>query len=431
MTALLGLLVVLAACSGDDDPAPVGGEDDGDGSPALSDGIATGDTDGDAPALILSAIDATGDALFPCVGEAGTGSVQVVYLQQLPEDLVGPLVEAFRGAVGDYQRRCGGVAAGAIEVAVGYREGADDVCQLGQLAGAAVVVADAADDATVDCLGSATRLVWHEGGASDPSTTAGTQAPPAVRASRSIAAALAEGVVDDRAVVVMHDGTERSVRAVEDGVLPRLEAASIETEATVPVDCGGTITAPDLDGRFVVTLLPAPCLADVVDAAAAAGDDVRWLVIEDDLSLAPVDLLAFAESAFDTALAYEFAPTIVAGLPRDRAPVAHDLACVEFLDGFTGNDTAFPSAAFTAHARLCSTIAGLIGALHAAGTDPTPDAIREAIPTSSSAIVLSQGQRRGAGDDPWLAPALVTTIEWNADCDCWTYVRGPDLAPVD
>ena len=72
-----------------------------------------------------------------------------------------------------------------------------------------------------------------------------------------------------------------------------------------------------------------------------------------------------------------------------------------------------------------------MAALDAAGDDLSPDTIREAIPTSSSALVLSQGQRRGAGDDPWLAPALVTTIEWNADCGCWTYVRGPDLASVD
>lgn len=422
----MGLTVVLAACSGDDDTTPAGDDDGGADAPALSDGVGTGD--GDAPALILSEVAATGDALFPCLGDAGAGSLEILYVQQLPVETVGPLAEAFRGAVGDYQRRCGGVGAGAIEVAVGYRDGENEVCELGQLAGAVVVVTDAADDAAAACLGSSSRLVWHEGGAADPSTTAGTSAPLAVRASRSVAAALAEGVVDDRSVVVLHDGSDRSVGAVEGGVLPRLEASSVEVE-TVVAACEGNGVGGDLDGRFVVTILPPPCLVQVVDAAAGA--DVRWLIVEDNLSLAPVEGLAFDDSAFDSALAYEFAPTIVGGLPRDRAPVARDRACVEFLDGFTGSRTAFPSAAFTAHARLCSTIAGLIAALDAAGDDVSPDAIREAIPGSSSALVLSQGQRRGAGDDSWLAPALVTTIEWNADCDCWTYVRGPDLASVD
>ena len=198
MTALLGLMVVLAACSGDDDTTPAGDGGDGADAPTLSDGIATGDVDGDAPALILSDVAASGDALFPCLGDAGPGSVKLVYVQQLPVEVVGPLAEAFRGAVGDYQRRCGGVGGGAIDVAVGYRDGEGDVCELGQLAGAVVVVTDAADDATTACLGSSSRLVWHEGGATDPSTTAGTDAPLAVRASRSVAAALAEGVVGDR-----------------------------------------------------------------------------------------------------------------------------------------------------------------------------------------------------------------------------------------
>ena len=204
-----------------------------------------------------------------------------------------------------------------------------------------------------------------------------------------------------------------------------------DVDSAVVVDCGGADSGLDLNDRFVVTLVPAPCLADLTVEAGTAGSDVRWLVVEDDLSLARSSGAVFDASAFDTALAYEFAPMVEAGLPRDRAPVSRDRACVDFLDGFTGTDTPFPSVAFTAHARLCSTIAGLIGALHAAGEDPSPDAILASVPETSTDLVLSQGQRRGLGDDPWLAPAVITTVEWNADCGCWTYVRGPDLAAVD
>lgn len=434
MAVLFGLLVLVAACSGDDDGvSPEDGASDSAPADGAPDDVAIGGENLDAPALVLTEVVADGDALFPCAGGAGTGSVRVVYVQQLPTELVGPLAEAFRAAVGDYQRRCGGVAAGSLDIAVGYGDGAPeaDVCSLPQLAGAAVVVTDAADDATAQCLASSARLFWHEGGPSDPATAAGTHAPPAIRAATAVAAAVAEGVIDDRPVVVLHDGTSRSVAAVDDGVLPQLDDASVDVEATAELSCDDVDPDVDLDGSFVITLLPAGCLADLTAEVGAAGAEVRWLVIADDLSLAPTDDVQFDGASFDTALAYEFAPTVVAGLPRDRAPVPRDRACVAFLDELTGDGTEFPGAAFTARARLCSTIAGVLDALHAAGDTPTPGAILAAIPEVAPDLVLSQGQRRGASDDPWLAPRLFTTVEWNADCACWTYVRGPDLASVD
>lgn len=422
----VGSALVLGACSGDD-ATPEDATDD-----AQPDDVVIGGDDLDAPALVLSDVAADGDALFPCVGEPGPGTLRLVYVQQLPVDHVGPLADAFRAAVGDYQRRCGGVAAGALEVEVGYAASAPggDVCALEPVDGATVVVTDAADDETADCLAAADRLLWHEGGASDPSVAAGTDAPPAVRAANAVAAAIAEGVVGERSVVVLHDGSTRLARAVDTGVLPTLDAASVDVDITQAA-CDGAGSTPDLDGAFVIALVPADCLATLTASAAGLGADVRWLVIEDALSLAPLDEVQPDAAAFDTALAYEFAPTVVTGLPRDRAPVARDQACVAFLDSFTGHQTEFPGAAFTAHARLCSTIGGVIAALHAAGDDPTPATILGAVSEVAPPLVLSQGQRRGASPDPWLAPAVFTTVEWNADCACWTYVRGPDLAPVD
>lgn len=432
MAVLVGLLVLAAACSGDDtEGSAADGDADGASDDGALDDVVVGGDNLEVPTLVLSEVAVDGDVLFPCAGDPGSGTVRLVYVQQLPVDVVGPLAEAFRAAVGDYQRRCGGVASGVLDVAVGYADGVPetDVCAIPQLAGAAVVVVDAADDDVVACLASPSRLVWHEGGASDPTSTAGTHAPPAVRAANAVAAALAEGVVGDRSVLVVHDGTARSLQALEAGVIAELEAASVEA---VPVPgCGGASPGPEFDGAFVITLVPADCLSDLTTAVGSLGAEVRWLVIEDDLSMAPRPDVAFDLDAFDTALAYEFAPTVTAGLPRDRAPVARDRACVAYLDEFTGNQTEFPGIAFSAHARLCSTIAGVLASLHAAGSDPTPAAVLEAIPEVAPGIILSQGQRRGASDDPWLAPALFTTVEWNADCGCWTYVRGPDLARVD
>lgn len=431
VAVLFGLLVLVAACSGDDgDGSPADGSADGANDDSRPEDVAIGGQDLEAPALVLSEVAVAGDALFPCVGDPGSGTIRVVYVQQLPSEVVGPLAEAFRAAVGDYQLRCGGVAAGALDVAVGYAEGAteSDVCALPQLAGAAIVVVDSADDATAACLGSSSRLVWHEGGASDPASTAGTHAPPAVRAANAVVAALAENVVGDRPVLILDDGTSRSRQAVE-SVLSKLEEASIEASSTL--GCNGATPGPEFDGAFVITLAPATCVAELAAATGSLGAEVRWLVIEDDLSLAPLEGVVFDGAAFDTALAYEFAPTVTAGLPRDRAPVPRDRACVAFLDELTGHQTEFPGAAFSAHARLCSTIAGVLASLHAAGDAPTPESVLDAIPDVAPGIVLSQGQRRGASGDPWLAPPLITTVEWNADCECWTYVRGPDLVPVD
>ena len=433
VAVLVGFLVLAAGCSGgDSEGSPSDGAVDGAPEDGVVDAVVVGGDDLDVPTLVLSDVAVDGDELFPCVGDPGSGTVRLVYVQQLPVDFVGPLAEAFRSAVGDYQRRCGGVASGVLDVAVGYADGAPDgdVCALPQLAGAAVVVVDAAGDDTAGCLASPSRLVWHEGGASDPSSTAGTHAPPAVRAANAVAAALAEGVIGDRPVFVVHDGTRRSVQAMESGVLAQLEAASID--ASPALGCNGATAGPEFDGAFVITaMVPADCVSGLTADVGSLGAEVRWLVIEDDLSSAPRPDVSFDADAFDTALAYEFAPTVVGGLPRDRAPVAHDRACVAYLDAFTGNQTEFPSAAFSAHTRLCATIAGVIAAVHAAGTDPAPATILEAIPDVAPGIVLSQGQRRGASDDPWLAPSLFTTVEWNADCGCWSYVRGPDQARLD
>lgn len=426
MAVLFGLLVLVAACTGGD-----GSSDDGADGDTPED-VAIGGDDLAAPALVLSEVAADGAALFPCAGEAGTGTVEIAYVQQLPVELVGPLADAFRAVVGDYQRRCGGVAAGSLEVTVGYADGgaSSDVCGIAAVDGAAIVVVDAADDTAVACLGSPDRLVWHEGGASDPTSVAGTDAPPAVRASHAVAAALAEGVIGDRSVLVVHDGSPRRANAAEAGVVATLDAASVDAEI-VAIACNGVGPGSDLDGAFVVSLLPADCLADLTAEAGSAGAQVRWLVVEDDLSLAPLDGVSFDVGAFDAALAYEFAPTMVTGLPRNRAPVSRDQACVEFLDELTGAETVFPSMAFTAHARLCSTVAGLLASVHAAGDAPTPAAVLAAIPAVAPELIVSQGLRRGESIDPWLAPAVFTTIEWNADCACWSYVRGPDLAPVD
>ena len=364
---LLGcVLVLLAACSGGDDASPEERGDDG-----APEDVVIGGEDFEAPALVLSDVAVDGDALFPCDGAPGPGTVRVIYIQQRPVEVAGPLGEAFRAAVGDHQRRCGGPAAGAVEVAVGYADSAPggDVCALEALDGAAIVVTDSTDDAAAECLASSDRLVWVEAGASDPSTMAGTEAPPAIRAATAVAAALAEGVIGDRRVVVLHDGSSRLAGAVETGVAPQLDEASVDIDNTAEA-CTDGDAPPDLSGAFVIALLPADCLSRVTTTAAATGADVRWLVIEDDLSLAPVDDALFDAQVFDTALAYEFAPTMLAGLPRDRAPVARDRACVAFLDEFTGNQTEFPSLQFSAHARLCSTVAGVLAVLDAAGRRP-------------------------------------------------------------
>ncbi|MEM7286823.1 MAG: hypothetical protein AAF480_10770 [Actinomycetota bacterium] len=433
LAALVVFAMVVAACSGD------GGDEQADRDaadvPEASDGGEDGASAavaGQPAAVVLSDFEADGDALFPCGGAAGTGVVSIAYVQVQPVEHVGPTAEAFRAAVGDYNRRCGGVAAGTLEVSVGYA-GAEDptaVCASTAVENSAVVVTDAADEATATCLASSRRLLWHEGGATD-AASAGTAAPPSVRAADSVAAALAEDVIGDRTVVVVHDGTPRREGAADQGVLPTLEEAGLDDVALVEATCDGGSLGSDLDGSFVISLLPAPCLADLTVEAGAAGADVRWLVIGDLLSLAPVDDAVFDASAFDSALAYEFAPTATAGLPRDRAPVDRDRACVEFLDGFTGHDTAFPSAAFAAHARLCSTLGGLFGALDAADVDLSPETVRGAVPEAARDLVLSQGQRSSPDAVAWLAPRWVTTVEWNADCTCWTYVRGPDRAPVD
>ena len=429
LAAAAALLVLLGACSGGDaDPEDPDSADDA-GTDGAADGGGddqVGTDDQSVAAVVVDDIAADGSALLPCVGVAGQGTVEVAYLQIGDPARVGPLADAFRAALADYNERCGGVAGGRLRVSVGYADGPDG-CS-GPVLDALVVVTDAADSATVDCLAAADRAVWHESGVAPDSADGplvGTDAPPAVRADAAVTAAVAEGVIGSLPVVVVHDGSGRAIGAVEGGVLPALDAAGVEVLDTLEAPCGGTPLGRDLDGVLAVTVLPAACLADLT--AEVAGD-VRWLVIEDRLSLAPDDAVQFDAAAFDTASAYEFASTPEQGLPRDRAPVARDRACVQWLDGFTGNETVHPSAAFTAHARLCATLAGLVASLHQAGDDPDAATVVASV-ADIGEIVLAQGQPAEPGDGPWLAPRRVMTLEWNADCACWTHVGGPTTVP--
>ena len=430
MAIAMAIAVALAACSGDDaDPegsAPI--EDTGTDTAAdggAPDVLETGDAA--AATVLVDDVAADGDALLPCVGVGGEGTVDVAYLQIGDPERVGPLADAFRGALADYNERCGGVAGGLLQVSVGFAAGADG-CS-GPVLDALVVVTDAADDATVDCLSSGDRAVWHEAGVGPDSADgplAGTDAPPAQRADAAVTAAIAEQVIGDRQVVVVHDGSARAVGAVDDGVLPALDAAGIEPFDTLVAPCSGSPLGRPVGDVFLIALLPAACLADLT---AEVDSDVRWLVIEDRLSLAPDPDLTFVPDVFDSALAYEFASTPVQGLPRDRSPVARDRACVRWLDGFTGNETVHPSAAFSAHARLCGTLAGLVASLHAAGNEPQADGVVAAI-ADIGEVVLAQGQPAVPGSEPWLAPRQVMTLEWNADCGCWTHVGGPETVPA-
>ncbi len=427
MAAAFGLALLVSACSGDDGAADSDSPDAADdaGGDAGTDGSGDGGVeagDGAAATVLVDDVAADGAALLPCVGVAGQGTVDVAYLQVADPARVGPLADAFRGALADYNARCGGVAGGQLRVSVGYADGADG-CS-GAILDALVVVTDAADSATVECLSGAGRVVWHEDGASPDSAAGpvvGTEAPPGERAAASITAAVTEGVIGERPVVVVHDGSGRALEAVDSGVLPALQAVGIEPLDSLVAPCGGDSLGRDLSAVFVVTVLPAACLADLT---TEVGPDVRWLVLEDRLSLAPDPELTFDPDAFDTALAYEFTSTPVLGLTRDRSPVARDRACVAWLDGFTGNETVHPSAAFSAHARLCATVAGLVAALHDAGEQPDAQAVAASV-ADVDGVVLPQGQPQASNGQPWLAPRQVMTLEWNADCACWTHVGGP------
>lgn len=179
----------------------------------------------------------------------------------------------------------------------------------------------------------------------------------------------------------------------------------------------------------MITVVPAACQLELARAATSAGASPQWVVFDYWASIADdadVDVdFASVAPIFDVALGYSGSPAIGAVWPRVVDPHARDAACVTYLDDLLGTSSAYPSVSWHEAARFCSTAHALLQLLVVAGPGATTDDLAGAL-ASVDTVPYPRGQIGGfAQGKDWVGPAQLFSLEWSADCDCWTHVAGP------
>lgn len=421
---LLVLTMVVVSCSDGGDNEAADGEDTGADSSAEVDGSAgEGAISVDAS---LELVDPTGEALFPCSEVAGAPTIAYV---DTGRSEPGRNADRMRAVVGDHNRRCGT----AVELVPFVADAADPAgCEPVLAADPVLTVVSHPRAPVVGCFVEAGAPVWVEGAIptslAAEGTVLGTEAPSDTTAVLQVRLLAGEGLVDGRAVSVVHDGTAEAEPVASAGFAPALEEAGA-TVTTIDVgpgcDAGRAVDA--WADAVVVTVVPAPCLLTLADAALAAGATPQWIVADHERAISDDNGVALdgVERTMDVALAYSASPAIGAGWPRVLDPHARDAACTTYLDDLLGTETLHPSSSWHDGARLCSTAYALFRLLAAAGPDPDAGALIAALAEVDD-VPFPHGQTGGfAADKAWVGPAQLFALEWSADCGCWTHVGGP------
>jgi hypothetical protein len=416
------LALVAAACSGGD-ASDSGGSDETDG--VVDDGGSLDTTTTSIDAL-LELVDPTGDSLFACSTGAGSDA-SVAYLQA---DATGLNAEWMRAVVGEYNRRCGTTIDVDLALIGSGQPGCDELVD----AAATITVSDHPSPSTVECFADSGLPLWSEAGIGSVTLDEAegflvtTDAPPDLMAQLQVRLLDAEQLLGSRATSIVYLDTPEAALIARDGFAAGLEDAGVVvSEVAVDATCNSAAAQAAWTSAIVITVVPAACHLELARAATSAGASPQWVVFDYRASIADDADVDFASVApiFDVALAYSASPVIGAGWPRVADPHARDAAGVAYLDDLLGTSTAYPSVSWHEAARFCSTAHALLQLLVVAGPGATTDDLADAL-ASVDSVPYPRGQIGGfAPGKDWVGPAQLFSLEWSADCDCWTHVAGP------
>lgn len=412
--------LVAAACSGGD-ASDSEGLDQTDG---VVDGGGSADTATTAIDALLELVDPTGDSLFACSADGGSDAL-VVYLQA---DATGLNAERMRAVVGDYNRRC----STTIDVDLALIGDGQSAC--GELvdAAATITVSDRPSLSTVECFADSGVPLWSEAGIASLTLDGAegllvtTDAPPDLIAQLQVRLLDAEQLLGGRSASVVYIDTPEAALIARDGFVAGLEGAGVVvSEVVVDPGCDPAAAQAAWTSAIVITVVPPECQLELAQAATSAGASPQWVVFDYRASIADDVDFGSVAPIFDVALGYSASPAIGVGWPRVIDPHARDAACVTYLDDLLGTSTTYPSVSWHEAARFCSTAHALLQLLVAAGPGATTDDLVDAL-ASVDTVPYPRGQVGGfAPGKDWVGPAQLFSLEWSADCDCWTHVAGP------
>ncbi len=248
----------------------------------------------------------------------------------------------------------------------------------------------------------------------------------------------AEGIISEASVVglVWADVVDQTVlidNTLRDG-LAATGATVVEAqiEQANPLACSGFSTAVqklvDAQADTVLAIVGGPCYGDFVIEAANQGFFPQYLTIDKSgmTSNVGTSKMPQAGDAFEGAYGVTLTPGELGVLDQPEVPYEWDRRCNEILAELTGNQLEFPSDPYAASNGPCTSAYILIEALKAAGPDLTRDgflaALPEIGPVPASGDIVMSGFANGLTEGP---ADVAYLIQWSLDCECWATVSDP------